>query len=38
MTPITGPEAWRGDKLKEFDAVCFMNTTGVLTDDKELRW
>jgi type 1 glutamine amidotransferase len=32
------PEAWRGDRLKEYDAVCFMNTTGVLTEDKELRW
>ncbi len=30
-------EFWRPGKIKEFDAICFMNTTGVLTDDRELR-
>jgi hypothetical protein len=32
------PEMWRPNSIKQFDAVCFMNTTGVLTEDKELRW
>lgn len=29
---------WRIEKLKAFDAIVFMNTTGVLTEDKDLRW
>jgi len=38
VTVSGDPEIWRPDSLKQFDAICFMNTTGVLTDDKELRW
>jgi type 1 glutamine amidotransferase len=30
-------EMFRPDKLKQFDAVCFNNTQGVLFDDPELR-
>lgn len=32
------PEIWRPASIRKFDAICFMNTTGVLTEDKELRW
>lgn len=31
-------ETWRPASIAQFDAICFMNTTGVLTEDKELRW
>jgi type 1 glutamine amidotransferase len=30
-------EMFRPDKLKQFDAICFLNTVGVLFDDPELR-
>ena len=28
---------WRPASIRRFDAICFMNTAGVLTDDPELR-
>jgi type 1 glutamine amidotransferase len=30
-------ELWRPESIRRFDAVCFMNTVGVLTEDAELR-
>jgi type 1 glutamine amidotransferase len=30
-------EMFRPDKIKQFDAICFLNTVGVLFDDPELR-
>ncbi len=30
-------EMFRPEKLKRFDAICFLNTVGVLTEDPELR-
>jgi type 1 glutamine amidotransferase len=30
-------ELWRPASIRRFDAICFMNTAGVLTDDPELR-
>ena len=30
-------ELWRPESIRRFDAICFMNTVGVLTDDPELR-
>jgi type 1 glutamine amidotransferase len=30
-------EMFRPDKIKQFDALCFLNTVGVLFDDPELR-
>jgi type 1 glutamine amidotransferase len=30
-------EMFRPDKLKQFDAICFLNTVGVLFDDPDLR-
>ncbi len=33
----TDVEALRPDNLKQFDGICFNNTTGVITDDPELR-
>jgi type 1 glutamine amidotransferase len=30
-------ELWRPSSVRRFDAICFMNTVGVLTDDEELR-
>jgi type 1 glutamine amidotransferase len=30
-------ELWRPESMRRFDAVCFMNTAGVLTDDPRLR-
>ena len=30
-------EMFRPDKIKQFDAICFLNTLGVLFDDPELR-
>lgn len=30
-------ELWRPESIRRFDAICFMNTVGVLTDDGELR-
>ena len=33
----TDIEALRPDNLKQFDAICFNNTTGVLTNDPRLR-
>ena len=30
-------ELWRPESIRRFDAICFMNTVGVLTDDAELR-
>lgn len=38
ITVSGDPEIWRPASIKQFDAICFMNTTGVLTEDKELRW
>ena len=30
-------ELWRPESIRQFDAICFMNTVGVLTDDRALR-
>ena len=30
-------ELWRPESIRRFDAICFMNTVGVLTEDPELR-
>jgi len=30
-------EMFRPDKIKQFDAICFLNTVGVLTEDPELK-
>jgi type 1 glutamine amidotransferase len=30
-------ELWRPESIRRFDAICFMNTVGVLTEDAELR-
>ncbi len=31
-------ELWRPARIRQFDAVCFLNAVGVLTGDEELRW
>jgi hypothetical protein len=38
VTVSGDPETWRPASIRQFDAICFMNTTGVLTEDKDLRW
>lgn len=38
VTVSGDPEIWRPASIRQFDGICFMNTTGVLTEDKELRW